>query len=133
MPAVYKIDVMPDKEAEDMPVLPGSSQDAAPKDLATLTSDVARLEALMQEQQLRAELLNRAVGVPKPGASIWEKGRLAVTNQVNAKLARFGPNRGFLIATLVLLCNLTFIFVFVTSKANSCTQTSAIMDPEPTV
>ena len=74
------VSVMPNKDAEDVPVLPVSSttpgpegvsakQDAKPKDLATLTSDVARLEALMKEQQLRAELLNRAVGVPKPGAS----------------------------------------------------------------
>ena len=40
-------------------------------ELAELKAAVARLEAEAQEHRLRAELLNRAVGVPEPGAGAW--------------------------------------------------------------
>ena len=65
-------------------------------------TSIARLEAEAAEMRLRAELLDRAVGVPAPDASAGQKARLFVTNQVNSKLARFGPTRGATIAVSVL-------------------------------
>ncbi len=43
--------------------------------LLELKDQVARLEAEAAELRLRAELLDRAVGVPAPGASASQKAR----------------------------------------------------------
>eukprot|EP01043_Picozoa_sp_COSAG02_P068110 COSAG02_NODE_11193_length_1772_cov_1.629032_1_plen_419_part_10 len=90
---------------------------------------LALLEAEIKEQHLRAELLDRAVGVPPPDASACDKLKLAVTGQVNSKLARFGLGRGCAIAMLVILCNLAFIYVFVANAIGKCEQRTALMDP----
>ena len=101
--------------------------------LSALAKTVARLEAEASEHRLRTELLNRAVGVPEPGAGAWAQFRLVVTGQVSAKLARFGPNNGCIIAALVLLCNALFLYVIVSGKVSQCDQRAAVMDPEPAV
>ena len=103
-------------------------------DLVTmLVERVERLEAEASEHRLRTKLLNRAVGVPEPGAGKWGQLQMFVTGQVSAKLARFGQNRGCIIATLVLLCNFAFVFLFVSDKVSKCDQRAAVMDPEPAV
>lgn len=103
----------------------------AQNEVQALRVEVARLQAVVTEQQLRAELLDRAVGLPEPGASACDRLRLGITGQVNSKLARFGPTRGCVIATLVLLCNAGFVFLFVGTKVNMCEQRLVVMDPEP--
>eukprot|EP01045_Picozoa_sp_COSAG04_P012650 COSAG04_NODE_859_length_9813_cov_35.427836_5_plen_875_part_00 len=113
-------DAEPDEPGEDAPLL-------------QLTKKVERLEEEASETRLRTELLDQAVGVPKPGASAADRLRLLVMGQVNSKLARFGPTRGTIIASLVLLCNAAFIWAFVAGTTSNCEQRSAIMDPEPMI
>ena len=42
--------------------------------------------------------------------------------QVSNKLARFGATRGTIIASLVLLCNVVFIYMYVTTTVSECEQ-----------
>jgi hypothetical protein len=119
--------LVPAKDAEP------DEPDVEDTPLLQLTKKVERLEAEAAEARLRTELLDQAVGVPKPGASAADRMRLLVMGQVSSKLARFGPTRGTIIASLVLLCNLIFIWVFVTSKTSQCEQRTTVMDPSPPV
>eukprot|EP01045_Picozoa_sp_COSAG04_P002700 COSAG04_NODE_102_length_26175_cov_14.250163_6_plen_896_part_00 len=114
-------DAEPDEPGEDTPLL------------QQLAAEVSQLKAEAAEARLRTELLDQAVGVPKPGASAADKLRLLVMGQVNSKLARFGPTRGTIIASLVLLSNVIFIWAFVAGTTSNCEQRSAIMDPEPMI
>ena len=123
----------PGPALEDQPQLVPQLQPTVEDRVAALREEHAKrlalLEAEIREQRLRAELLDRAVGVPPPGASECDKLKLAVTGQVNSKLARFGLERGCAIAVLVLLCNVGFISVFVSNGSSKCEQRTALMDP----
>eukprot|EP01045_Picozoa_sp_COSAG04_P001961 COSAG04_NODE_68_length_29323_cov_9.683514_11_plen_1093_part_00 len=138
MPASADASLVPAKDAErdsdgddadeDTPLL----QELAQK-VARLDKSNKRLEGEAAEMRLRAELLDQAVGVPKPGSSLAVRARLFLMGQVNSKLARFGTTRGAIIASLVLLCNAAFIWLFVTTTVSDCEQRSAIMNPKPMI